>query len=73
MHYYHYLLKLVVLLAELLSLNRILRVTVSLEFVHRTRRVPAWLRAAVEFFENEGWTVIPASILAAVWQIAERF
>lgn len=31
------------------------------------KRMPVWLSAAVEFFEADGWILIPALILAAVW------
>ena len=54
MHHYHFLLKLTILLGVIVCLNQILRVSFSLNFLRWIRRMPAWLSAAVQFFEAEG-------------------
>ena len=71
MHHYGYWVKLGILLALVLCLHRILRVSVSLH-LSRWMRKATWLSAALEVFETEGWILIPATVLAALWQIVER-
>jgi len=71
-HHYHFLLKLTILLGVIVCLNQIFRVSFALNFLRWIRRMPAWLSAAVQFFEADGWILIPAVILASVWEIAER-
>jgi hypothetical protein len=70
MHYYW--VKVPVVLAVVIGLNLIFRVSFSLPIPQWTNRMPVWLLGLVEFFETYGWTLIVAMILAAVWQIAEK-
>ncbi len=69
---HHYLVKFIMILAVVVCLNRILRVRFSLPFPRRAISRSVWLLAAIELFETDGWTLIPAVILAVVWQMAER-
>ena len=69
---HHYLTKLTILLVVVLCLNRILKVSFTLPVPLRLIRTSPWLWAAIQMFETDGWTLIPALILATVWQMAER-
>ena len=68
---HHYFFKLAIILAVVFCLNRILKVSFFLPF-NGTKRTPLCLSGVIEVFETEGWTLIPALILATVWQMAER-
>jgi hypothetical protein len=67
---HHYAVKFAIILLVVASIGRLLNV--SLFFPVRLERIPVWQLLFVEFFEVYGWTVIPAMIVAGVWQIAER-
>jgi hypothetical protein len=70
MHYYF--IKIVVILAVVVALNLVFRISFSLPVPRWTNRMPAWALAFVGFFETHGWTLIVAMILAGIWQIAEK-
>jgi hypothetical protein len=67
-----YLVKLAIILAVVVFLSRTLKVSLFFPLFYRLKRGPFWLSAFVELLETDGWTVIPAMILAGVWQIAEH-
>ena len=70
---HHYWAKLAVMLAVVIGLNFLFEVSVWLPISGTERRkIPVWLQAVLELFETQGWTLVVAIILAAVWQIAER-
>jgi hypothetical protein len=69
---YHYLVKIVVVLAVIVALNLVFRISFSLPIPRLTHRMPVWIITFVEFFEIYGWLLIVAMILAGVWQIAEK-
>lgn len=71
MHYY--LIKIAVVLAVVVALNLIFRISFLLPMPRWTsNRMPVWVTGLVGFFETYGWTLIVAMILAGVWQIAEK-
>ena len=70
MHYY--LVKIAVVLAVVVALNLIFRISFLLPIPRWTNRMPVWVTGLVGFFETYGWTLIVAMILAGVWQIAEK-
>jgi len=67
---HHYAVKFAIVLFIVAGISRLLRV--SLFFPVRLDRTPVWLLLFIEVFEVYGWTVIPAVIVAGVWQIAEQ-
>jgi hypothetical protein len=67
---HHYAVKFAIVLLVVAGINRLLRV--SLFFPVRLDRIPVRLLLFINFFEVYGWTVIPALIVAGVWQIAEQ-
>jgi len=67
---HHYAVKFAIVLLVVAGINRLLRV--SLFFHVRLDRIPVRLLLFINFFEVYGWTVIPALIVAGVWQIAEQ-
>ena len=67
---HHYAVKVAIILLVAAGISRLLQV--SLFFPVRLERMPVWLLLFIEFFEVYGWTVIPAMIVAGVWQIAEQ-
>ena len=67
---HHYAVKVAIILLVAAGISRLLRV--SLFFPVRLERMPVRLLLFIEFFEVYGWTVIPAMIVAGVWQIAEQ-
>lgn len=67
---HHYAVKFALVLLVVAGISRLLKV--SLLFPLRSQRLPLWLLALIEFFELYGWTIIPALIVAGVWQIAEQ-
>ena len=70
MHYY--LVKLAIVLAVVVGLKRVFKISFLLPLPRWTNRMPIWLLGLVEIFEIYGWTLIVAMILAGVWQIAEK-
>ena len=70
MHYY--LVKLAIVLAVVVGLKRVFKISFLLPLPQWTNLMPFWLLGLVEIFETYGWTLIVAMILAGVWQIAEK-
>jgi hypothetical protein len=70
MHYY--LVKIAILLAVVVGLKRVFKISFLLPLPRWTNRMPIWLLALAGIFETYGWTLIVAMILAGVWQIAEK-
>ena len=68
----YYLAKIAVVLAVVVALNRIFRISFLLPIPRWTNRMPVWVLLLVGFLETYGWTLIVAMILAGVWQIAEK-
>ena len=67
---HHYAVKFAIVLLFVAGISRLLKV--SLFFPLRLERLPLWLLMLIEIFELYGWTIIPALIVAGVWQIAEQ-
>jgi hypothetical protein len=70
MHYY--LVKLAIVLAVVVGLTRVLKISFLLPLPRWTNRMPISLLGLVEIFETYGWTLIVAMILAGIWQVAEK-
>jgi hypothetical protein len=70
MHYY--LVKLAIVLAVVVGLKRVFKISFLLPLPRWTNRMPIWLLGLVEIFETYGWTLIVAMILAGIWQVAEK-
>jgi hypothetical protein len=70
MHYY--LVKLAIVLAVVVGLKRVFKISFLLPLPRWTHRMPIWLLGLVEIFETYGWTLIVAMILAGIWQVAEK-
>jgi hypothetical protein len=70
MHYY--LVKLAIVLAVVVGLKRVFKISFLLPLPRWTNRMPIWLMGLVEIFETYGWTLIVAMILAGIWQVAEK-
>ena len=68
----YYLAKIAVVLAVVVALNLIFRISFLLPIPRWTNRMPVWVLLLVGFLETYGWTLIVAMILAGVWQIAEK-
>ena len=69
---YYYFVKIAIVLAVVIGLNLIFRISFLLPIPRWTNRMPVWVVVVVGFFETYGWTLIVAMILAGVWQIAEK-
>jgi hypothetical protein len=67
---HHYAVKFAIVLLAVAGISRLLKV--SLLFPLHSERLPLWLLMLIEIFELYGWTIIPALIVAGVWQIAEQ-
>lgn len=69
MHYY--LVKIIVLLAVIVALGLMFRISFLLPIPNWINRMPLRMLPFVGFLETYGWTLIVAMILAGIWQIAE--
>ena len=67
---HHYAVKFAIVLVVVAGISRLLKV--SLVFPVRPERLPLWMLMLLDIFELYGWTIIPALIVAGVWQIAEQ-
>jgi hypothetical protein len=70
MHYY--LVKIAILLAVVVGLKRVFKISFLLPLPRWTNRMPIRLLGLLEIFGAYGWTLLVAMILAGVWQIAEK-
>jgi hypothetical protein len=64
MHFY--LVKLAIVLAVVVGLKRVFKISFLLPLPRWTNRMPIWLLGLVDIFETYGWTLIVAMILAGI-------